>query len=276
MKGTARAFLALLILALPGTAAAAYNCNVTSSGFSAVYSPTVPGANVTQATATITCTRAASDANSMNFLVLANNGSHATGNQNRAAFGASLINYDLYRDGACGSQWSGFANIGGTVSFGGSLSASETIDYWACIPPGQTGKAAGTYTDTVTLTLVYSFLRTDTGLAPVTIVTPPSCNLTTAPSNLVFDYTAFGPAANASTNFGVTCTSTVPYTMALDATSGTLLGLNYALSLSANSATGSGVQQMYSINGTMAAGQAGTCASGSCTASQGRTLTITY
>jgi spore coat protein U-like protein len=87
---------------------------------------------------------------------------------------------------------------------------------------------------------------------------------------------AFGAVANASTTFGVTCTSTLPYTMALDATSGTVLGLNYTLALSAASGTGNGVLQTYAINGSIAAGQPGTCATGSCAASQPRTLTITY
>jgi hypothetical protein len=64
--------------------------------------------------------------------------------------------------------------------------------------------------------------------------------------------------------------------MALDATSGTILGVNYTLALSAASGTGTGLAQAYSINGNVAAGQAGTCATGSCTASQARTLTITY
>ncbi len=102
------------------------------------------------------------------------------------------------------------------------------------------------------------------------------CNLTTAPGNIVFNYTGFGAAANASTTYGVTCTSYLPYTMALDATSGTLLGLSYTVNLAASGGTGTGVEQSYAINGTIPAGQSGTCGSGSCSASQARTLTITY
>jgi hypothetical protein len=36
------------------------------------------------------------------------------------------------------------------------------------------------------------------------------------------------------------------------------------------------VAQTFSINGSIAAGQAGTCATGSCSGSDTRTLTITY
>jgi spore coat protein U-like protein len=117
---------------------------------------------------------------------------------------------------------------------------------------------------------------TDTGTFGVSIATPATCSLSNAPGNVVFNYVTFGSAANASTTYGVTCTNYLPYTMALDATSGTILGVNYTLALSASSATGSGSQQSYTISGNIVAGQAGTCASGSCSASQGRTLTVSY
>jgi hypothetical protein len=64
--------------------------------------------------------------------------------------------------------------------------------------------------------------------------------------------------------------------MALDATSGTIVGLNYTLALSQASATGNGVTQTYSVNGNIAGGQAGTCSTASCSGSQTRTLTVTY
>ena len=43
-------------------------------------------------------------------------------------------------------------------------------------------------------------------------------------------------------------------------TSGTLVGLNYTLALSAAGGTGNGSEQSYTIDGTIAANQAGTCA----------------
>jgi hypothetical protein len=51
--------------------------------------------------------------------------------------------------------------------------------------------------------------------------------------------------------------------MTLDASAGTVSGLNYTLSLSAASGTGNGAGQNYSVNGSMASGQGGTCALGS-------------
>jgi hypothetical protein len=64
--------------------------------------------------------------------------------------------------------------------------------------------------------------------------------------------------------------------MALDATSSTLLGLNYTLSLSQTNATGTGLSQTFTINGSIAGGQSGTCATASCSGTETRTLTITY
>lgn len=279
MRTILRLALLCSALALAPLAHAAYNCSVSSSGFSVAYDPGSGSTNITVASFTINCTRALSDANTMNWANAANNGLHASGNQNRAQLGTQRINYDLYRNSTCGQQWRNNAanDINGTLNFGGSLSASLTVSYWACIPAGQTGLAAGTYTDTVTMTLTYGPANfTTTGSFPVNIATPATCSLSTAPGNVVFNYVGFGAAANASTTFGVRCTSFLPYTMALDATSGTLLGVNYTLALSASSATGTGSPQTYTISGNIVAGQAGTCATASCSASQARRLTVTY
>jgi hypothetical protein len=64
--------------------------------------------------------------------------------------------------------------------------------------------------------------------------------------------------------------------MALDATSGTLLGLPYTLAISQSSSTGTGTAQTFAINGSIVGGLPGTCASGTCSATDIRTLTITY
>jgi hypothetical protein len=64
--------------------------------------------------------------------------------------------------------------------------------------------------------------------------------------------------------------------MALDATSGTVLGLSYTLGLSSPSGTGNGGTQTYNVNGSMPANQSGICATGVCTGSQTRTLTLTW
>lgn len=269
--------LAAVALLLPGFASAAYNCSISSGGVGASYSPSAGSTMIVQSSFTITCTRALADASTMSWSVSADNGSNAQGTHNRAAFGASRLAYDLFKDSACGSQWRGPQSIAGSLAFGGSTSASTTVAIWACIASGQ-NVAAGLYTDTVNMSLTYGSSPQSTALGTIGIAisTPASCSLSTPPGNVVFAYVGFGAAANASTSYGVTCSTYLPYTMALDATSGTILGLNYTLALGAASASGNGAEQTYTVSGNIAAGQAGTCATGSCTASQARTLTITY
>ena len=275
-----RALLILFALAalLPPMARAAITCSISSSGFAGAYDPAAVSTNITQTYFTVTCTRGAtSDPTSVNYSVKADNGLQPLGQRNRAAFGGSRISYDLYKDAACGTQWKGNSAISGSITFSGTGTATQQGNYWGCIPAGQTGLAAGTYTDTVTMTMTYgSPQSTATGTASVIINTPPVCTVTTPPGTVSFTYVSFGPAANASTSFGVTCTLALPYTMALDATTGTILGITYTLALSSPSSTGTGSQQAFQINGSIAAGQSGTCAAATCSGTQARTLTITY
>ena len=103
-----------------------------------------------------------------------------------------------------------------------------------------------------------------------------ACTLST-PANLVFNYTALGGAVSATGGgFNVTCTGSLPYTVAVSTTSGTLVGLNYTLGVTTGSATGNGSPQANAVTGSMVAGQAGTCATASCTASATHTVTVSY
>lgn len=268
---------ACAVMACSGAAHAAITCNLSSNGFSSAYVPANAATNITTASFTMTCTRSASgDATSQAFTVQADNGLNRSGNQNRAASGSNRILYDLYTNSSCSTQWRGNTTIGGTVVFSSSndfASKSTTLQYWGCIPAGQ-NVAAGTYSDTVTLN------PSTTGpnvTFPVSIVTPSSCSISTPPGNMVFNYIAFqGSPSSANTAFSAKCTNLLPYSMALDAYNSVLAGLAYTLSLSPTSNVGNGVAQPYTINGSMAAGQSGTCTTGSCTATEGRTLTITY
>jgi len=257
-------------------AQASITCTISSPGFSAVYVASNPGTNVTQTQFTVTCNRTlVTDASSVTYTVAADNGVNQQGTHNRGKSGSSLISYDVFRDGACGAQWrSGGQSITDSMSLPTVGFFSKSTTYWGCIPASQTGLPAATYTDTVTMTLTGA--GTSTNTFPVSITTNATCNISAAPSAIVFNYVAYGAAVTPSSTFGTTCTSALPYTMALSVTSGTLFNLSYTLALSAASSTGTGAQQNFSINGAMAAGQAGTCASGSCTSTQAVTLTITY
>jgi spore coat protein U-like protein len=256
-------------------AQAAITCSVSSNGFSSAYVPSNAGINITSASFTMTCTRSVTgDATTQAYTVQVDNGSNRSSAQNRAASGGNFINYDTYTDSACTTQWKGNTKLGGTITLGSDfLPHAQTVSYWGCIPAGQTTVPAGTYADTVTMNPNIGSNAT----FPVSIVTPSSCSVAASFGNLTFNYSSFqAVAASPSLAFTANCTSRLPYSMALDATTGTSLGLNYSLGLSASSGVGNGAAQSYTINGSMVAGQAGTCATGSCTSSTVRTLTITY
>ena len=116
----------------------------------------------------------------------------------------------------------------------------------------------------------------------VTVNLTSACSVTSAPTPVAFNYTSGQTSAAAPTAgsgaFQVTCTNLLPYTMALDATSGTFttVGLNYTLSLSAASATGNGSAQSFTVGGSIAANQSGSGAGASCSDTSARTLTISY
>jgi len=124
----------------------------------------------------------------------------------------------------------------------------------------QAGNTSGTFTVNVTLTSACT-------LSAVTAVD--------------FAYTSLQAAvANATGGgFSVSCTNTLPYTFGLQAGNGAAtppgaatiavtdnaVNLNYSLGLSAAGATGNGAAQAFSVTGTMAGSQSGTCATASCT-----------
>jgi spore coat protein U-like protein len=276
MKTMARSILSFLVLLLGSvTAHAAITCSISSGGFSTAYDPAAATPNVTQTYFTVTCTKgSAGDPSSVNFAVTVNNGLYALGINNRAAFGASRMRYDVFTNASCGTTWKGGTAISGTVNTPSVGTFTATGNYWGCVNPGVAAPA-GTYADMVTMTLTYG-TATAIGTFGVSITTPATCSITSPPGNVVFNYVAFGPAVNASAGFGVTCSLSLPYTMALDATAGTIVGLNYTLGLSTAASTGIGVQQTHTVNGTIAAGQSGTCAAGTCSGTQARAITITY
>jgi spore coat protein U-like protein len=270
---------AAALLVSSALAQAAITCSIASGGFAAAYDPANPATSTTQTFFTVTCTRGlASDPTSVAYAVTVDNGLYATGVNNRAAYLANRIRYDVYRDAGCSSKWKGTTAISGTVSFVGTGTVSQQVNYWGCITAGQTGLAAGTYTDVVTMTMTYGPAPALTAVtsASVAIGTPATCSISAPPGTIVFNYIALGPAIAPATTYGVTCTFALSYSMALDVTAATLVGLNYTLALSNPTSVGTGAQQTFSINGSMAAGQPGTCAGGACTASRVHALTITY
>lgn len=272
-------FAALAVLLIGTGAHAAIDCSVSSPGFATSYDTAVAGLTKVQTSLTVSCSRSSpgTDPTTVNYAVKADNGLYANGMNNRAQSGTSYSKYDVYTDVNCATQWKGNTSFSGTVNF--AVSSTATHTYWGCVTAGQNTLAAGTFTDTVTMTMSYgpNPQSTAVGLFPVTIVTQGQCSFSSPPGTLAFSYTSFQPAAaNVSAFFGVTCTNGLPYTLSLDTTTGTIAGLSYSLALSGAGGTGSGVQQSLSVDGSMPGGQPGTCATGTCSGTSPHMLTITY
>lgn len=275
----------LAMLAFVNCAQAKVTCTIGSAGFSTAYGSVL---SVTAANFTVTCT-ANLYGGSATYQVAVNNGTNFSGTQNRAALVGNYLNYNLTSDSGCLTAWNGTTYIPAIAYTTPNLAANgtdiKTYSYYGCVPAGLTVPAAGTYTDTITMSFVPGGTSFTSGTFPVSIYAPATCSISTPPGNIVFNYTSFSAtAAAANTTFMSTCTNLLPYTMTLDATSGVLTGLNYSLALntvgtggvSPLTSIGIGVPQTFFINGSIASGQSGTCATATCAGSQARTLTITY
>lgn len=284
MKAYATLSLLILLLAAP-RAQAAINCSISSPGVSGAYHGAL---SINQTSLTINCTRLSSDPGTSAYTVYPDNGINATGQINRAVNGTEYLGYEEFQDSICSSAWQfQGGSMSGMIDFGSALAVSVTHDYWACIPAGQV-YAAGSYSDTVIMTLTYDDGTGDvvtTGGHQVTILTIPSCSISTAPGTISFSYTALqNTAASAHTTFGTTCSLGTGYSLSVDTGDGVISGLQYSLRINTTAnggsnplaGTGTGVEQNFYINGNMPAGQAGSCTTASCQDSSIHTLLITY
>lgn len=265
----------VLLLALPAARAAITCTTITSPGVTIYYASNTTTS--VQTYFTVSCTRTStSDPTSVSYSIFADNGDNASGQNNRARLGTATLRYDVYTN-TCSTLWKSFRAITDTITWpaGATGTITNQTSYWGCITTAQVPTAAGSYTDTLGFTLLYSG-GIVTGSAPITIYAPALCTMVTPAGNIALSYTAFGPQRSGSTSFSVTCTNGMPYTLSTDVSEGVLTGLRYLLTLSTTSSNGTGAPQTHSVTATIPAGQAGTCAAGSCNASQTHTLTITY
>jgi len=257
----------------------------TISPASVVYDPLSATPVSASGSLTVNCSKSGSNLDTRFLEIGAGTGLNASGSQNRAARGSDLLHYTLARDAGQTLAWGDSAGTRLAATVTSAVPTSVTLNWWIRFPAGQ-ADPAGTYLDTVTLRLYQGTAvnpsLTDT--APrtaslsVSALIESRCAISAAPGTLTLAYTSFqATAASASTGFAVLCTLGTPYTASLDAAGGTLAGLNYQLAISpAGARTGSGAAQPMSIVGTLPAGQAGTCAAASCSATRTHTLTITY
>lgn len=289
----ARFFLALL-LAAAGTPALAQSCAITANNLSSGsgYNPFLLTTNDTAGLFSVTCTRPTGGQNRFpaTFYIGVDNGNNYSGTTRRLRLGATgnYLGYALYRNyGGCSQPWGAtlatvyvFANsgTGPNDSTTSPNPLSSGTSYCFRIDAAQNTAPPGTYTDNVTVGIAdANGTIWGTDLVTLSTTITAACSFTSPPTDMVLNYTSFTTtAATATSNLQLRCTNTTTYGLALSATSGTMLGLNYTLGLSAASGTGSGVAQSYAIDAGIAAGQSGTCAGASCTATVTRTLTVTY
>ena len=274
------------LLAWPAANAGNLSCSIASvSGINLTYTPGSLTPLQASGTVQINCAKSGTNIDTRYLEVATDRGLYPSASSNRAANGSARLSYGLWRDAAASSAWGDTttSRIAATVTSG--TATSLTLNWWLTAS-AQQPVSAGTYVDSVTVRLYQGSASnpalTDTSpliaTLPISLTVSTQCALSAVPGTVEFNYTSFQPAAaNASTSFAVTCTNGAPYTLSLDATTGTLLGLTYALQLNVSGVrTGTGLPQSATINGTMAGGQSGDCAAASCSGSAVRTLTISY
>ena len=289
MKSATRLMAMLVLLLMPLWAQAAINCSIGSAGFFSVYDALAATDNLNTSSFTVNCTRLSSDPSTFNYIAFTNDGLYNPGgsgnNKAQLTTGTSRILYDFFTDATYATNWSKSQKcITGSINFGSSLFGSQTTTYYSKIPKAQTGLPQGIYVDTVAVNMSYHQTGCKTNALvdasssfQVQISNLTACQIALPPTTVAFTYAAFSATSQvASTTFSTRCSTSLPYTLALDSNFGVVSGLNYVLSLSATSSTGNGALQNYTISGTIPAGQAGSCPSASCTASDPRILTITY
>ena len=248
---------------------------------------------------TVTCSRLTTDALTAVIYIglgLGENPDGTAGREMTRQTGAQQMNYAVYRNSGYSGAWSegngrapGSAAGGGlqpTITFSSAATTSQSFTYPYYVRVTQANystaaQPAGIYDDLTVSVTVKLTSRTgtvqSTGTIGMTVSKPSSCYISSAPTALSMSYDSFRTTAlTGNTAFSVSCTASTAYTLALDATSGTIVGLNYTLALSTASSTGTGFAQGFTVNANMVAGQSGICATALCTGSQARTLTITY
>lgn len=155
---------ALVAVAMPAPAAAGTqsatmgvsatvtaNCTISTTPVAFGSVNTLSGANVdANGTVTVSCTAGAPWTLSAD----AGGGSGATMAVRRMTFGANTLNYTIHTTAGHGTVWgngtSSTATIGGT-----GTGAAQSVTVYGRVFSGQTGVPAGSYSDTVNVTVTY-------------------------------------------------------------------------------------------------------------------------
>lgn len=237
----------------------------------------------------ITCTRDSNGRDDYDLRVIL---SQSAGETMATPYPDTLL-YGIYREFARTSLWTSTAGQDTTISLTGNTRVGAAVlSGYLRIPLAQTAKAAGTYSDTLTATLVLlnnsGFVIQTLASAPVTsqATVAKSCSFGPTMPSYSLTYQAFRTTdlTDTTKNLSLICTKGTGYTLALDAITGIVpvVQLRYGLlftstgsgTVSALATSGAATQHGLSL--TLPAGQAGSCGTGTCTGNSVRTVTVTY
>ena len=207
--------------------------------------------------------------------------------------GTELVSYEINKSAGAGI-WNEAAGTAVLTTNGGLLftmvvgnkntAQSYSHTFYLNIP-AQPTDPVGTYNNpTITAKIL---LLNSTGASVGTAATfgltatiSPMCRFSTNPSTLNLNYTSFRTTAATGTSaFSLNCTSGTSYSQAVSPATGTALGVSYSLALNATTGlVGNAANQSYTITGTAALGQSGTCATSGtlCSATNPHSITVTF
>ncbi|MFN3944106.1 MAG: spore coat U domain-containing protein [Allosphingosinicella sp.] len=136
---------------LPVSATVTANCTITTSAVSFGSVNTLSGSNVDGTGGiTVTCTNGTSWSASAG----AGSGTGATLASRRMTSGSNLLNYNLFTDAARTSIWGN--GTSSTVALTGTGSGTaQNLTIYGRVASGQTSAPAGSYADTVSVTVSY-------------------------------------------------------------------------------------------------------------------------
>jgi hypothetical protein len=286
----------LLLFACTAPCVMAQSCVVNANSLQSAnnYDPFSTAFNDSSGILSITCTRPTGGSGKFpsTFYAGVSNGSNWTGSTRQLRLGATgnYLSYALYRDYATCSQPWGSTSLSVVYSFPNSNTGPRDVTtspnpltsgttYCFRITGGVATAPPGTYSDTVQVGVADSTGTTIYGQQSVVLSTTivPHCVFTTAIPTLNLVYTSFQPgSASDSQSFQMKCTNTTSFSVGFDQSTASVLGLTYNLSSLPTTDVGSGTPATYSVTATIPGNQAGTCGTGSCTATSTRSVVVSY
>lgn len=148
--GTATANLTVQV-----TITASCTINAATLDFGSNAGTALVAANVNSSTTvSVTCT------NGSPYAIGMDNGANASGSQRRMKTGTNFLNYNLYVDSARANAWTTAASnttctTANSCALGTGNGSAQTVSIYGRVPSIGTAPPAGSYTDTVTMTITY-------------------------------------------------------------------------------------------------------------------------